>query len=49
MKYGPSRKYWNEFVTEAYVNFRSDVIYLTGLPDIPESLPHSSANRDLWR
>lgn len=48
MKYGPSRKYWHEFVMDAYVNFRSEVIYLTGLPDVPASLPYSSANRDLW-
>lgn len=42
MKFGPARDYWTEFVFQAYVNHRSDVIFLTGLPDIPESLPHSS-------
>jgi hypothetical protein len=41
MKYGPTREYWNDFVFEAYVNHRQDAIYLAGLPDIPESRPHS--------
>ncbi len=44
MKFGPSRRYWHEFVLEAYVNYQSDVVFLTGLPDIPESRPHSSVN-----
>ena len=44
MKYGPTRQYWNDFVFEAYVNHRKDVIYLTGLPDVPESRPHSKVN-----
>ena len=41
MKYGPTRAYWNDFVFEAYVNHRQEAIYLAGLPDIPESRPHS--------
>jgi hypothetical protein len=45
MKYGPTRAFWNEFVFEAYVNHKTEVIYLAGIPDIPESRPHSSANR----
>jgi hypothetical protein len=44
MKFGPTRDYWTEFVFEAYVNHRSDVIFLKGLPDVPESRPHSSVN-----
>lgn len=44
MKYGPARQYWNDFVFEAYVNHRSDAIYLAGLPDVPESRPHSEVN-----
>ena len=44
MKFGPSQNYWTEFVFEAYVNHRTDVIFLAGLPDIPESRPHSRAN-----
>jgi hypothetical protein len=41
MKYGPTREYWNDYVFEAYVNHQADAIYLAGLPDIPESRPHS--------
>jgi hypothetical protein len=44
MKYGPTREYWTEFVFEAYVNHRTDVIFLAGLPDSPESRPHSRVN-----
>jgi len=44
MKYGPTRSYWNDYVFEAYVNHSADVIYLTGLPDIAESRPHSRVN-----
>jgi len=41
MKYGPTRAYWNGFVFEGYVNHRTEAIYLAGLPDVPESRPHS--------
>ena len=41
MKYGPTREYWNDYVFEAYMNHRTEAIYLAGLPDIPESRPHS--------
>jgi hypothetical protein len=41
MKYGPTRGYWNDYVFEAYVNHQADAIYLAGLPDVPESRPHS--------
>jgi hypothetical protein len=40
MKYGLHRNYWHEFILLAYYNHRHDVIFLTGLPDVPESLPH---------
>jgi hypothetical protein len=49
MKYGPTRRYWNDFVFEAYVNHRTEGIYLAGLPDIPESRPHSHVSeRNGW-
>jgi hypothetical protein len=44
MKFGPSRAFWSEFVFEAYVNHQSDAVFLAGLPDVPESRPHSSVN-----
>jgi hypothetical protein len=46
MKYGLNRHYWNEFVIEAYTNNTNDMILLTGFPDIPLSMPHSSENSD---
>lgn len=45
MKFGPRRDYWTEFVFDAYVNHLPDVIFLKGLPDVPESRPHSRVNR----
>ena len=44
MKFGPTRDYWTDFVFEAYVNHCTDVIFLAGLPDVPESRPHSRVN-----
>ena len=44
MKFGPARNYWTEFVFEAYAHHSSDVIFLAGLPDVPESRPHSRVN-----
>jgi hypothetical protein len=40
LKYGREPNFWNEFVFKAYHHHRSDVIFLTGLPDVPGSLPH---------
>ncbi len=34
----------SEFVFEAYVNDRMEVIFLAGLPDVAESRPHSRVN-----
>ena len=44
MKYGLSSNYWNEYVFEAYVNHRPDMILLAGFPDVPSSRPHSRIN-----
>ncbi len=46
MKYGPTREYWNDYVREAYVNYQFDAIFLAGLPDIPESRPHSRISEE---
>jgi hypothetical protein len=43
MKFGPSRHYWNDFVFEGYSNYRTEAVYLVGLPDIPASRPHYDA------
>jgi hypothetical protein len=45
MKYGPTRRYCNEFVFKGYVNHQKEGIFLAGLPDIPESRPHSASKR----
>jgi hypothetical protein len=44
MKFGLQPNYWPEYVFESYVNHPSDVIYVRGLPDVPESRPHSRVN-----
>jgi hypothetical protein len=46
MKRGLDERYWAEYVFEAYVNHRPEVIFLRGLPDVPESRPHSRVNAD---
>ena len=45
MKYGPHPNHWNEYIFTAYTDAEHDVIFLTGIPDIPESLPHGPARR----
>jgi hypothetical protein len=42
MKYGHEPNQWNEFLFGGYVNDQFDAIFLTGLPDVPGSLPHAS-------
>jgi hypothetical protein len=41
LKHGKSQKFWIEFVFEAYLNYMQDRIFLVGIPDRPETLPHS--------
>jgi hypothetical protein len=48
MKYGLNRHYWNEYIIDAYTSNTNDMILLTGFPDIPLSMPHSSENRDRY-
>jgi hypothetical protein len=44
LKYGREPDFWNEFVFKAYHHHRPDAIFLTGLPDVPGSLPHADAD-----
>jgi hypothetical protein len=46
MKWGLSHDYWHEYVFEAYAGYETDGIRLMGLPDVPESLPHSRMNEN---
>jgi hypothetical protein len=32
---------WNEFIFQAYHHHQAEAIFLTGLPDVIESLPHA--------
>ena len=41
MKYGPDPNHWNEYIFCAYSSHQYDAIFLTGIPDIPNSLPHA--------
>ncbi len=41
MKYGLNRNYWNEYIFLGYVNHSESAIFLTGIPDMPYTLPHS--------
>jgi hypothetical protein len=41
LKYGRGPNFWSEFIFKAYHHHRSDAIFLTGLPDVPRSMPHA--------
>lgn len=44
MKRPRERHHWNEYIFEAYMNHVTEAIFLRGLPDVPESRPHSKVN-----
>lgn len=41
LKYGREPNFWSEFIFKAYLNHQHDAIFLTGLPDVPRSMPHA--------
>ena len=41
MKHGPTTNHWNEYIFCAYAGHQHDAVFLTGIPDIKESLPHA--------
>ena len=45
LKHGPSPNHWNEYIFCAYRNHRSDVVFISGVPDNNESLPHGRLMR----
>ena len=45
MKFGPDPNLWNEYIVSAFSDYRHEAIFLTGIPDIRQSLPHASAYR----
>ncbi len=40
LKYGLNLHHWNEFVFQGYHHHQFDAIFLAGLPDVKDSLPH---------
>ena len=45
MKHGPEPNHWNEYIFSAFSGYQAEAIFLTGIPDIRQSLPHASAVR----
>jgi hypothetical protein len=41
LKNGLSVHHWNEFVFQAYHHHQHDAVFLAGLPDVKDSLPHA--------
>ena len=40
-KFGSNRMHWNEYIFCAYTSHTKDAIFLTGVPDLKETLPHA--------
>ncbi|MFM9965444.1 MAG: plasmid pRiA4b ORF-3 family protein [Planctomycetaceae bacterium] len=47
LKYGSDQVNWNEFVFQSFLHAEHDAIFLTGLPDVAGSLPHSPLRETL--
>ncbi len=47
MKQGHNKHYWLEYVFVSFVNFTSDMILLSGIPDKPETLAHHQDNSEI--
>jgi hypothetical protein len=41
LKDGPDANYWNEYVLKAYHHHQPDAIFLAGIPDLKDTLPHA--------
>jgi len=41
LKVGPEPNYWNEFVFKGYHHHQQDAIFLAGIPDRDDTLPHA--------
>jgi hypothetical protein len=40
LKYGRSERYWLDYIMDGYDGERRGIVYLAGVPDRPETLPH---------
>ncbi len=49
LKFGPKSRYWSELIFEGYCGHNSGAIFLQGLPDVPESRPHSPSFNPLHK
>ena len=45
LKHGPSPNHWSEYIFCAYSNYRNDAVFIAGVPDDRESLPHGRLMR----
>ncbi len=45
LKHGPSPNHWNEYIFCAYSNYMNDAVFIAGVPDDAESLPHGRLMR----
>ncbi|MCH8239410.1 MAG: hypothetical protein IIB62_05015 [Proteobacteria bacterium] len=45
LKYGPHSNHWNEYILCAYTGHQHEAVFLTGIPDIRDSLPHAADNQ----
>ena len=43
LKNSNTERYWFEYIVDAYAGERRGVVYLAGVPDRPETLPHHAA------
>lgn len=43
---GLSDRYWFDYIMDAYAGERNGIVFLAGVPDRPELLPHSAAYSD---
>ncbi|MCI5066216.1 hypothetical protein MRY87_10865 [bacterium] len=43
MKRPKEKNFWHEYIFCGYTGYESGAVFLTGVPDIPETLPHSGS------
>ncbi len=46
LQFGLSDRYWFDYVMDGYAGERRGIVFLAGVPDRPELLPHSAEYRD---
>lgn len=46
LQFGLSDRYWLDYIMDAYVGERNGIVFLAGVPDRPELLPHSTEYED---